>query len=146
MHWQRMFLHPALLAFDAPSREECTAERPVSNTPQAALVLLNDPTFVEASRVFATRLLREVAGDDEARLARAFCLALSRLPRAEEIPPLCDLLAAHRRAYRADSAAADEVLSVGLTPVSADLDHAELAAWTSVARAVLNLNETITRN
>ncbi|HAG55275.1 MAG TPA: hypothetical protein DCL17_02600, partial [Dehalococcoidia bacterium] len=49
-HWQRTFLHPSLLAFDAPSREECTAERMVSNTPQAALALLNDPTYVEAAR------------------------------------------------------------------------------------------------
>ena len=146
VHWQRMFLHPALLAFDAPSREECTAQRAVSNTPQAALVLLNDPTFVEASRALATRLLSEGAVEDEVRLALLFERTVSRRPRAAEVRPLLDLLAAHRRAYRSDPAAAGEVLSVGLTPVLENLDKGELAAWTSVARAVLNLNETITRN
>ena len=56
-YWQRTFLHPSLLAFDAPSREECTVERPRSNTPQQALVLLNDPTYVEAARVFAAAIV-----------------------------------------------------------------------------------------
>ncbi|MCA9082387.1 MAG: DUF1553 domain-containing protein, partial [Planctomycetaceae bacterium] len=57
--WQRTFLHPSLLAFDAPSREECTAERPISNTPKAALTLLNDPSYVEAARYFAIRSLEQ---------------------------------------------------------------------------------------
>ena len=61
VHWQRQFLHPMMKAMDAPSREECTAQRPRSNTPTAALVLLNDPTFVEAARAFAARILTEGA-------------------------------------------------------------------------------------
>ena len=60
--WQRSFLHPSLLAFDAPSREECAAERNRSNIPQQALVLLNDPTYVEAARAFAARILGECHG------------------------------------------------------------------------------------
>jgi hypothetical protein len=79
-HWQRTFLHPSLLAFDAPSREECTARRPRSNTPQQALALLNDPTYVEAARVFAERILREGGPSAEQRLDFAFRLALSRTP------------------------------------------------------------------
>ena len=66
MHWQRTFLHPMLANFDAPSREECTASRVISNTPQQALTLLNDPTFVEAARVFAQSLLSDGAASDGA--------------------------------------------------------------------------------
>eukprot|EP00913_Durusdinium_trenchii_P008903 g8369.t1 len=84
MHWQRQFLHPMLKAFDAPSREECTAERPRSNTPIAAMTLLNDPTFVEAARVFAARILRNAGPSTDARLDYAFRLAVSRTPDAFE--------------------------------------------------------------
>ena len=145
MHWQRMFLHPALLAFDAPTREECTPERPVSNTPQAALTLLNDPTFVEAARAFAARLLREAKGD-RGRLARGFLLATSRQPNAQETAVLRRVLAKHRVQYRADPVAAARLLQIGLSPVPKEVDPVELAAWTSVARVLLNLNETTTRN
>ena len=72
VHWQRQFLHPMLKAFDAPSREECTAQRPRSNTPLAALTLLNDPTFVEAARVFAERIVREGGDADIGRFDFAF--------------------------------------------------------------------------
>src|SRR5207247_727677 len=66
--WQRSFLHPSMLAFDAPSREECAAERNRSNIPQQALVLLNDPSYVEASRVFATRIMKEGGADAVSRI------------------------------------------------------------------------------
>src|SRR5207248_4015539 len=71
-HWQRTFLHPMMANFDAPSREECTAIRVVSNTPQQALTLLNDPTFVEAARVLSARLLEAEAISDEKRIEMAF--------------------------------------------------------------------------
>ena len=146
VHWQRMFLHPALRAFDAPTREECTAERPISNTPQAALALLNDPTFVEAARVLAARVLQEAPGNDAARLELAFRLVTSRTPDSSERTPLLELLEAHRRQYRGNPDAAQQLLKVGLAPIPAGLDNGELAAWTSVARTLLNLNEAITRN
>ena len=91
-YWQRTFLHPSLLAFDASTREECVVQRPRSNTPLQALVLLNDPTYVEAARVFAARMIREGGADPRARLDRAFRLALSRPPRPEEVPVLLSLL------------------------------------------------------
>lgn len=122
IHWQRTLLHPSLLAFDAPSREMCTAKRPISNTPQAALTLLNDPSFVEAARALADRALEEEPTDDR-RLTRLWRLVLSRPPLPSEAAILAALLEKHRSRYR------DEV-----------------AAWTSVARAVLNLDETITRD
>jgi mono/diheme cytochrome c family protein len=144
VHWQRMFLHPQLLAFDAPTREECTATRSRSNTPKAALVLLNDPTFVEAARALAERALKE-AGDDPARIDALWRHAVSRPPDAQERKLVTDLLARRRAEYAADHAAARELLAVGLAPRDTSLDDAELAAWTATARAVLNLHEAIGR-
>src|SRR5207253_7078332 len=90
-YWQRTFPHPSLIAFDAPSREECTVERPRSSTPLQALVLLNDPTYVEAARVFAERIVREGGQSVEDRLNWAFRQALSRRPRPEEVELLKEL-------------------------------------------------------
>jgi Protein of unknown function (DUF1553)/Protein of unknown function (DUF1549)/Planctomycete cytochrome C len=145
-YWCRTFLHPSLKAFDAPTREECTADRPRSNTPLQALTLLNDATFVEAARAFAERIVREGGADATARVGFAFARALSRKPRGAEISLITDLYSRHLAQYRADAKAADELLRVGARPVPADLDAAELAAWTSVARVILNLHETMTRN
>ena len=144
--WQRTFLHPSMVAFDAPSREECAADRSRSNIPQQALALLHDPTYVEAARAFAARILREGSGDENARIAWAWRQALARTPQRQEIATLRALLDKHRGQYRADRSAAEAYLSVGSTKPPADLDAAELAAWTNVARALLNLHETITRS
>jgi mono/diheme cytochrome c family protein len=144
VHWQRQFLHPMLKAFDAPSREECTAQRPRSNTPLAALVLLNDPTFVEAARVFAQRVMTN--GDDAERVEYAFRQATDRKPDDVERGVLLELLGKERARYRADPKAAGELAHTGLAPVPKDVDVTELAAWTAVCRAILNLNETMTRN
>jgi hypothetical protein len=146
IHWQRQYLYPSLLAFDAPSREECTAERGRSNTPLQALVLLNDPAYVEAARALAARALREGGPDPEGRLDFLYRAALSRPTRPEERAILADLLARHLDAYRSDPDAAAALLKVGARPVPADRDAAELAAWTDVARAVLNLHAAITRD
>jgi hypothetical protein len=143
MHWQRTFLHPMLANFDAPARDECAAARGVSNTPQQALTLLNDPTFVEAARLFAARLIREAA-QDEVRLQRAYQLALGREPQAREREALHALLTRQRETYRTNAGDAEKLGQVGLAP-AAEGDAAELAAWTQVARVVLNLQETITR-
>lgn len=145
-HWQRTFLHPSLAAFDAPTREECTAERVRSNSPQQALVLLNDPTYVEAARVFAERILREGGTTVRDRLRFAFREALSRQPRPDEYRILGNLLADHAREYSADAGAAEQLLATGNRPVPEDLRRDELAAWTSVARVIFNLHETITRS
>ena len=144
--WQRSFLHPSMLAFDAPSREECCAERSRSNIPQQALVLLNDPTYVEASRGLAARIVKEGGAAPEERLAWAWRQVLQRLPRVEELETAMPLYRRHRAAYEADPAAATALAKVGLAPVPADIDQAELAAWTHVARVLFNLHETITRN
>jgi len=145
-YWQRTFLHPSLLAFDAPSREECTVERPRSNTPQQALVLLNDPTYVEASRVFAERVIKQGGKDAAARIDYAFREALQRKATADEQKILANLLQHHLQHYQANPKDAEALLKVGERPAAVDLSRPELAAWTSVTRAILNLHETITRN
>jgi hypothetical protein len=145
VHWQRQFLHPWLLAFDAPTREECTAQRNISNTPSGALVLLNDPTFVEAARGLAARALTESQADDAARLRWAWRTVLGRDPKSEEIDLLWQLLEKHRAYFIANTPAAESLTSVGISKRAADIPVHELAAWTSVSRALLNLNETISR-
>jgi hypothetical protein len=143
--WQRSFLHPSLLAFDAPSREECTADRGRSNIPQQALVLLNDPTYVEAARAFAGRILEEGGADAPSRIEWAWRQALQRSPRVDEVSTARALLNRHVEEYRRDPQAAAALVKVGFSAAPKDLDSAELAAWTNVARVILNLHETITR-
>jgi hypothetical protein len=144
-HWQRTFPHPAMIAFDAPSREESTCERPKSNIPQQALVLLNDPEFVEAARVFAQHTISQVGTADNARLVWAFERATGRKPKAEEVGILSDVLEKHRKQFAGKPDEAKKLLAVGDTPVPKDVPSAELAAWMSVCRVILNLHETITR-
>jgi hypothetical protein len=145
-HWQRSFLHPSLMNFDAPTREECTAARVISNTPQQALTLLNDPTYVEAARVFAGRIVAGGGSEVKEKVRYAWRTALGREPRAEEMAVLADLYAKHRQEYAADAKAAEAIASAGEAPRAKGVDVVELAAWTSVSRAILNLHETITRN
>ncbi|HJZ53342.1 MAG TPA: PSD1 and planctomycete cytochrome C domain-containing protein, partial [Gemmataceae bacterium] len=145
VHWQRQYLHPMLKAFDAPVREECTAQRPRSNTPLAALVLLNDPTFIECARVLAQRVLTEGGKADAERIAFAFRQVTSRDPDEVEQNVLLRVLVKNRAQYKADPKAAEGLVKTGLAPLPKDADYPELAAWTAVCRALLNLSETITR-
>jgi hypothetical protein len=144
-HWQRTFLHPMLKAFDAPSREECTAARARSSTPVQALTMLNDPTFVEAARMFAARILREGGYSEEDRLQWAYRQVFSRHPEHSIASELKGVYRSHREHYRQSPQLAHGLVSTGQAPVAADLQVAELAAWTSVARVLFNLHETIMR-
>jgi hypothetical protein len=144
-HWQRTFLHPMLANFDAPAREECTAARNVSNTPQQALTLLNDLTFVEAARVWAAKLLKSPAKSDDARLERAYQQALGRSIKTKELASLKTFLAGQRQHLTDDKDEAPKLQKVGLAQAPKDVDTTELGAWTSVCRVILNLQETITR-
>jgi hypothetical protein len=145
-YWCRTFLHPSLSAFDAPSREECAVDRPRSNTPLQALVLLNDPTYVEAARVFARRILIEGGDTADARLRWAWKQILSREPNSEELSVITAMLEKHRAQYSADAKAAESLVTVGEARPADSVDRAELAAWTSVVRVLFNLHETITRS
>jgi hypothetical protein len=143
--WQRTFLHPTLLTFDAPTREECTVNRVSSNTPLQALDLMNDPIFVESARVFAGNIVRQGGAAFDRQLDWAFARALNRAPGAEERQILKDLYRKSLDRFRASPESAVELLSVGEAPQAGDAKP-ETAAMTLVARAILNLHETITRN
>lgn len=150
--WQRTFLHPSLMAFDAPSREECCAERNRSNLPQQALVLLNDPTYVEAARGLAHRTLtNRSALTDPERLEWMFTQVLCRRPSRSEQNALLELLDKQRVNYRANPESALRLGQTGLfqpgqSQPGQSIDPIESAAWTHPARVLLNLHETITRN
>ena len=144
-YWCRTFLHPSLGAFDAPSREECTVDRPRSNTPLAALVLLNDPTYVEAARVLADRMMEESGHSTTGRIEFAYQQALQRMPQAEEVELLTNYSTSSFNITRPIPKLLLKLQSVGLAPRH-EGQVAERAAWTAVARTILNLHETITRN
>ena len=138
-------MHPALQSFDAPTREACTAQRAVSNTPLQALVLMNDPSYVEAARTFAERMMQEGGESTGSIIDYAWKTALSKTPSPGQRRVLESIYAKYKAEYLAKPDEAKQLLSVGQRPAS-QLDPAELAAWTSVARVILNLHETITRN
>jgi len=142
--WKRQAPPPAMLSFDGPTRETCTVKRQSTNTPLQALVLLNDPTYVEAARALATQAMHET-GDEPARARFAFRRALGRTPAADEVERLVRLFRLQHAEYRDNLKAARALLGVGERPLDKDLDPAELAAWTTVASVILNLHETITR-
>ena len=146
VHWQRQFLHPMFRAFDAPTREECTAQRPVSNTPLAALTLMNDPTFIEAAKGFALRILNEAGSTDRQRLAWAWHTSLGREPSNDELTVARVFLGEMRKRYQTDTNAAAELLTVGMMQMPSGVAKPEAAAWTVLGQALLNLSETITRN
>lgn len=142
--WKRTCPPPGMTTFDAPDRETCVARRSRTNTPLQALVLLNDPTYVEAARALAVRVTEE-SGDDEGRIARAWLRGMGRPPVAEETAVVRRVLDAARQRFSADPAAADRLLAVGGLPLPAGADPLALAAWTTVASLVLNLDETISK-
>jgi hypothetical protein len=142
--WKRTCPPPTLATFDAPDREVCTVRRPRTNTPLQALILMNDPTYVEASRKLAERLLKEAKTIDE-RLTLAFKLCTARTPSTEELSVLRRVYERRLAKYQKDEAAALKLLKVGESPRDEKLPAAKLAAWASVASVIMNLDETVTR-
>jgi hypothetical protein len=143
--WRRTCLHPMFALFDAPSREDCTVLRARTNTPLQALVTLNDPTFVEAARVFAQRVLTDGPPDLDGRISFAFRGALARKPSEREMQVLKKRHQVLLERYRKEAKAALEVVKAGKYPRPEKLDIAEHAAWTGLANLLLNLDETLTR-
>ena len=143
-YWKRSVPHPAMLSFGAPFREVCSLQRPRSNTPLQALNLMNDETYVEASRFLAARMMRS-SDVTAARLAFGFRTVLARTPKPKE---MAILDRAYRRAFEdftKDPASAKAFLSVGDTPTDPQLNPVELAAFATVASTLLCMDETVTK-
>jgi hypothetical protein len=137
--WKRTCPPPGLMSFDAPNREVCVARRAITNTPLQALVLLNDPTYVETARKLAERMMKSGG------LEVGFQRTVARSPTADEARILMAIHSDALARFRKGPAAAKKLLAVGESPRDATLNEAELAAWTTVASTILNLDETITK-
>jgi hypothetical protein len=144
-YWKRTSSPPSLITFDAPNREKCVARRSVTNTPLQALVLLNDPTYLEAARHIATAAIKKGGFTTAERGRYIFRTVTGRDPSHEELAVLQTLAAEELGSYRANAAKAAQLLQAGASPVDASVNRSELAAWTTVASAVLNLDEVITK-
>jgi mono/diheme cytochrome c family protein len=145
VYWKRSLPHPSLATFDAPSREVCTDRRPRTDTPLQALVLLNDPIYVECARVLGQRVLKEGGADVESRLKYAFKLCTAREPSADELTILKRVYDKQLTKYQKDKEAALKLVGVGESQRPAELDVSELAAWTAVGNVLLNLDEVVTK-
>ncbi len=143
--WKRTLGPPAMLAFDAAPRETCVVRESRTNTPIQALNLMNDPTYTEAARLYAERMLRDGGETDQARLDYGFLLATARHPGSEEAAILRSSLNHYRDRFRTRPDDAGEYLSSGEHPRDSSLAAPELAAYTAIASMLLNLDETITR-
>ena len=143
--WKRTCPPPTLATFDAPDRETCTVRRSRTNTPLQALVLLNDPTYIEASRKFAERILHEGGATTDERLAFAFQTVSARQPNSAEIAVLRTVYEKQLARFRELPDAATSLLKIGEAPADPQFDAAELAAWSMVASVILNTDEAVTR-
>ena len=143
--WKRTIPPPSLGVFDAPDREKCIARRSRTNTPLQALVLMNDPTYVEASRSLAERMLRQGGADGSGRVRFGFERVLARSPSALESGILEDLAREQERNFRESPDQARELLRVGASAPAEGIAEPELAAWTVVASSILNLDEAISK-
>ena len=144
-YWKRTVPPPSLTIFDAPTREACVVRRQMSSTPLQALSLLNDEMYIETARKFAERIIKEGGGVPSQRLAWALRVATSRPAAATEVQILEQGLIRRLTQYRADAASAEKLLASGESPRDRSIDPAELAAYTTAASVILNLDEVITR-
>ena len=143
--WKRQSPPPAMLVFDAPTRETCVVQRSRTNTPLQALVLMNDPTFIEASRKLAERALNRGFDSAAANINFAFRTATARRPAIAEAKILLDVFREQKVVFENDRTAAVALLSVGESKRDESIDSAELAALTTIVSMILSLDETITK-
>ena len=141
--YQRTSPYPMLALFDAPDSNTSCTRRARSNTPLQALMLWNDPVFLECARHLADRLLQAPHADDAQRITAAFVTTLSRRPDRSDRADIARLLSVSRKAFTADPRLADQL--AGDTPARSEVSRVEWASWISVVRALMNLDEFITR-
>ena len=141
--WKRTAPMPNMVAFDAPSREVCTLQRASTTTPQQALVLLNDPQFVEAARALAERSAKEGHADTKSRIHAMFTRLAGRAPDAFESKVLCELESKQRSRFLSDPESAAHFLAVGDKKPDPTLDPIDVATLAAVAQAILNLDAVV---
>ncbi len=143
--WKRTVPPPSLSVFDAPDREKCVVRRSRTNTPLQALVLMNDPTYVESARALAGRMLSEGGSDPALRIRSGYQRAVGREPSELESGLLQGLADEQSAKFRQSPDLARELLSIGASPPDPGAQSHELAAWTVVASSILNLDESISK-
>ncbi len=144
IYWKRSAPPPSMSIFDAPSRESCTIRRSRTNTPLQALVVLNDPQFVEAARALAERVIRE-GGSLREQITTAYRLAAGVRPRARAVEILANVYQRELPLFEGDPQRASALLKIGESPRADSLNAAQHAAMTIVTSMILNLDETLTR-
>jgi hypothetical protein len=142
--WRRTTTPPNMILFDAGTREVCATNRTVTNTPLQALVLLNDPQFVEAARKLAERIMKEGGATDESRAKWVYRVVTGKSPTAEQLPLLLELITQQRAIFASKSSDATALLKTGDSPADSSLDPIELATFTALSQALLNLDAHIT--
>ena len=141
--WKRTSPPPNMVTFDALTREVCTAKRETTATPLQALVLLNDPQFIEAARVLGEKLLKEFPNDVNARAQVAFKKLIGRAPDETETKILAQIFAEQRDLFAKDEAAAKKLLATGESKFDETLPSADFAATTLMVNAIMNFDEFI---
>lgn len=145
VYWRRSIPYASFVTFDAASRETCTVKRPRTNTPLQALVLMNDPVYVEAARTFGLRIMKNGGDSINDRVDYAFRTCLSRNPSKAEMERMTNAFREELQHFLDHRADANQLVNIGATPPPTDIDPVELAAWTMIVQVLLNLDETITK-
>jgi hypothetical protein len=141
--WRRTTTPPNMTLFDTSTREVCSTRRVPTNTPLQALVMLNDPQFVEAARKLGERIMKEGGATDEARATWAYRHMIGNQPSSEQLPLLLELITEQRRFFASKSSDADALLKIGDSPADPALEKTELATVAALAQALLNLDANI---
>jgi hypothetical protein len=143
--WRRTIPYPSMATFDAPSREICAIKRVRTNTPLQAFVTMNDPVYVEASQALARRIVRDGGPSVEDRVRYALRLCLCRPPHSDQVAHLVELYQGERARFVKDRQAALALATEPLGPLPTGMEPADLAAWTTVANVLLNLDGVLTK-
>jgi hypothetical protein len=142
--WRRTTTPPNMTLFDTSTREVCSTRRMVTNTPLQALVMLNDPQFVEAARKLGERIIKEGGATDDTRAKWAYRQVIGSQLTSEQLPLLLELITQQRGFFASKSSDANALLKVGGSPADPALDKTEAATFAAVAQALLNLDANIT--
>ena len=143
--WKRTSPPPQMNTFDAPSRESCSVRRERTNTPLQALLLMNDPQYVEAARYFAQKTM-DADQDPLKRVKFMYQLAFGRSPTDRELEILLRQQETDWAAFQKQPAAAKKLLEIGAESADLKFDAAELASWTMIANLIMNTDEFVTKN